>query len=269
MYAIDFEFDGRRLSDFGCILTSFSGMQDGAVPSGASTVFSTAKSSSSDIYDMFSSSYDAPFSATFEICKNPCIDENASNPGFTPYEISNIQKWLCRRTQYCKFKILADDYEDIYWNGYFTSQQYMSGSSIIGLQLVFTADAPYAYLEDVTLNYSVNANEEFVIESVSDEEGYIIPNMEITLKSGGTFELQNDRDTRVMSVENCSGDEVLTIDGKYLLIDSSLSSHDLSLDFNYMFPRVFNTYDNVKNVFTANQACDITVTYTPAIKVGF
>lgn len=267
MYAIDFEFDGKRLSDFGCILTSFSGMQNDVAPSGASTVFSTAKSLSSDIYDMYSSSYDTPFTASFSVCKNPCEGDDFSY--LSPFEVSSLQKWLCRRTQYCKFKLLADGYEDLYWNGYFTSQQQMLGGNIIGLALTFTADAPYAYMEDVTLHFSVGSDEECVVDSVSFEEGYIIPDVVITFKESGDFSLVNDRDNKTTVINNCSNGEKITITGKYLLIDSDNQNHDLGIDFNYVFPRIFNKYDDTLNTFTPSLACDIDITYTPAFKAGF
>ncbi len=269
MYAIDFEFDGKRLSDFGCILSSFDGRKDGVFPSGADIVFSYGKSLSSDTFSLFSSTYNDPYSVTLQICKNPCLIENEDNPGFTPYEVSAIQKWLCRRTKYCKFKILSEGYEDIYWNGVFTSQQYMSGNVIIGLELVFTADAPYGYLEDISTGFSGTANAEWIINSVSDEEGYIIPDLIITIKTVGTFELTNSRDNRIMQIDNCNANEVITISGKQLLISSSDETHDLGVDFNYVFPRLFNKYDDNKNIFTPSLACDIILTYTPAIKVGF
>lgn len=267
MYAIDFEFDGQRVSDFGCIMTSFTGMQNGTVPSGASITFSSAKSLASDRYDLFSSSYDSPFTASFGICKNPC--EGDDNPYMTLQEVSMLQRWLCRRTKYCKFKLLSDGFEDIYWNGWFSSQEELLGGNIIGLQLTFTADAPYAYMEDITLRFENEAGSNFIVDSVSHEEGYIIPDMVITLKQGGDFSLTNNRDNRTMQIENCSNGEKISIAGKYLLIESSDSGHDLSQDFNFIFPRIFNLYDDIRNIFTSNLACDIEITYTPAMKVGF
>lgn len=268
MYAVDFEFDGRRLSDFGCILISFAGMTEGSAPSGADIVFSSEKSSFSDLYNIFSSYYNGPYSATFSICKNPCDTESNGLPHLTPLEVSTLQRWLCRRTKCCKFKPLADGYEDLYWNGWFSSQQHMLGGNIVGLDLTFTADAPYAYMEDVELHFETDADESFIVNSVSFEEGYIIPDMTITFQSGGEFTLINDRDQKTMRIQNCSAGEVITISGKYLTIESSDLNHNLALDFNFVFPRIFNTVDETENVFTPNLACNIDIKYTPAFKVG-
>ncbi len=269
MYAVDFEFDGRRLSDFGCVLTTFNGMENGPVPSGADVVFNIATTSGSDIYNVFATNYDSPYSTTLSICKDPCVGDNATNPYFTPREASAIQSWLCRRTQYCKFKILEDGYEDIYWMGWFSSQQYMLGSHIAGFEVTFTADAPYGYLEDISLHYTCTANTGFNVDSMSYEEGYVIPNIVITCKAAGNFQLTNNRDDKITKIDNCTNGEVITIDGKTLYISSSRASHDLAIDFNFLYPRIFNKYGDTKNTFTPNMACTIDVTYTPAIKVGF
>jgi hypothetical protein len=269
MYAIDFEFDGKRLSDFGCILTTFDGLRNNAVSSGASIVFSTEKPLGSDRYNIHSSRYDSPFSAEFCICKNPCDEMNSDNIVFSPREVSAIQRWLCRNDEYCKFRLLEDGYEGIYWNGYFNSQQHMLGSSIVGFDLIFTADSPYAYLDDIKLHYDNAANTSFLVDSKSDKEGYIYPNIILSLKSSGNFSLTNDRDNKIVRINNCTSGEIITMSGDQLLISSSNSNHDLSADFNYSFPRIINTYDNTKNIFTTNLACEITISYSPIIRVGF
>ena len=296
MYAVDFEFDGRRLSDFGCIMTSFNGIETNIVESGASATFITANSSGSDIYNVFSSSYDAPFSATFTIIKDPCatssrlithnkdyfktsgndiliipclLGTNYDDPYFTPAEANLIQSWLCRRTDYCKFKILNSGYDNYYWNGWFSSHQHMMGDHIAGFELVFTADAPYAYHEDITTTYTCTANTAFVIDSASYEEGYIIPSMVITCKAAGDLSIINQRDNKPMIINNCANNEVITIDGKTLYIESSRAAHDLTQDFNFYYPRIFTSYANKENLFQTSLACTIEVTYAPAIKVGF
>lgn len=266
MYAIDFEFDGKRLSEFGCILTSFEGATSGVVPSGADVVFTYTNPLGSDIYSLHTANYNSPYTTSFSICKNPC--EYDDNMSFTPQEASAIQRWLCRRMNYCKFKILRDGYEDIYWIGSFTSQQYVICGEIIGFNLTFTADAPYAYLDDVTLHYTCSANSSFSVDSISDEEGYIIPDMKIAITQGGNFTLTNNRDVKIFTVNNCTANETITINGKTLIIDSNNVNHDLSQDFNYAFPKLFNTYSNTINTFTPSLGCTIDITYRPAIKVG-
>lgn len=269
MYAIDFEFDGKRLSDFGCILTTFDGLKSDVVPSGGSITFSTEKALSSDKYNIYSSGYDSPFTAEFSICKNPCDSINSDNIEFTPREVSAIQRWLCRNNEYCKFKLLEDGYEGIYWNGYFNSQQYILGSKIIGFSLIFTADSPYAYLDDIKLHFTNSANIGFLVDSKSDKEGYIYPDLTITLNSGGNFSLTNNRDNKITIINNCSQGEVITIHGEQLLISSSDNNHDLSADFNYSFPRIINSYVDTGNIFTPNLACTIDISYSPIIRVGF
>lgn len=268
MYIKDFEFDGKRLSDFGCILTSFNGASNGSYPSGASLTYSTATTSGSDRFDLFGSKYDQPYSIQFGIIKNPCTADDQDEMYFTPREISSIQRWLCRRSRYGKFKVDADGYRDLYWMGTFVSQQYEINGATVGFDLTFTADTPYAYQDDITVNLDFSEDEQFTLFSVSDEEGYIIPSLKITLLSSGDLEIENDRDTKKFEIKNCHADEVITLDGTYLVLSSSDGNHDLGNDCNYLFPRIFNTYDDTRNVFTSNLPCKIEMSYAPALKVG-
>lgn len=268
MYVKDFEFDGKRLSDFGCILASFNGSNDGEYPSGASVTLSTDTTSGSDRFDLFGSHYDQPYSVQFSIIKDPCIALTQEEMYFTPREISSIQRWLCRRSRYGKFKVDADGYRNLYWMGSFTSQQYEMNGITIGLNIVFTADSPYAHQEPIIVDLDLSDEKEFTIYSGSDEEGYIIPDLKITLLSGGDFVFENSRDAKKFKINNCTANEVITINGTYQIITSSNASHDLGNDCNYLFPRIFNTYDDTKNVFTSNLSCKIEMSYAPAMKVG-
>jgi len=47
-----------------------------------------------------------------------------------------------------------------------------------------------------------------------------------------------------------------------------VSGHDLGKDFNYIFPRIINTVEDVTNTFNSNLACSVKMTYAPAIKTG-
>lgn len=268
MYITDFEFDGKRLSDFGCILASFNGASNGSYPSGASLTYSTSTTLGSDRFDLFGSSYDQPYSIQFGIIKDPCIADDQDEMYFTPREISSIQRWLCRRSRYGKFKVDADGYRNLYWMGTFVSQQYEINGSTIGFDLTFTADSPYAHQEPVTLKFDCSEDNKFTLYSISDEEGYIIPDVKITILTGGDLAITNSRDSKVFEIKNCEANEEITIDGTYQVISSSIDSHDLGNDCNYSFPRIFNTYDDTKNEFTTNLSCKIEISYAPALKVG-
>lgn len=268
MYATDFEFDGKRLSDFGYVIASFDGEGDGAAMSGANISLSTSSSLGNERFDLFNVTYGEPYSITFTIMRNPCAYSDQEDMYLSPLEISTLQRWLCRKNHYCKFKIDQNEYENIYWMGTFTSQQYVMNGHIIGLELTFTADSSYGHIDNITLDYNVSANGNFTITDISEEEGYIYPDLVIKLNSAGNLAITNSRDTKVTQINNCSANEIITIDGDHLTIKSSLSTHDLGKDFNFIFPRIINTYEDVINTFNSNLACSLKVTYAPAIKTG-
>lgn len=268
MNCLDFEYDGQRLSDYGCVMGLLNGVPDGQSPSGADIQFSQGQGSNRDIFDLYDTYYEEPYIVTFTICKDPCKNATQEDMYFTPREISHIQRWLCRRDGYHKFKIDQDEYRDLYWMGVFQSQQITLAGYCIGFALTLTTNAPYAFYEDVTLNIGHEDCSNFTVYSLCDEEGYITPNITIKVLEAGDLTITNNRDTKDMVITNCHANETITIDGSHLIISTTSTSHDLGTCFNYYFPKLFNTYNNTKNDYTCNLSCDITFSYAPIIKIG-
>lgn len=114
----DFEFAGEMLSDYGMILCSFdSGGGIETFSSGADITFNQIKPIGSNRFNLYSSTYDTALSATFQICKNPCRLKNQEEMRLSFEEVSAIQRWLCRKDGYKRFKLDKEGYEHVYWNG--------------------------------------------------------------------------------------------------------------------------------------------------------
>ena len=290
MYATDFEYDEQLLSDHGLIICHFDG-NDGlnTVSSGADIKFNQFSPSGSNRFLIGSSTYDSAFTTTFQICRNPCLVSSQDEMVISTEEISAIQRWLCRK-KYCKFKIIQEGYEDLYWNVVFSTKQIELEGEVIGFELTLLSDAPFGYLNDVSVEYNCLADTPFYFYYISDEEGYIRPNIEITFLEDGKDEFVNDKliksrvfklqhceedlfDNKSTEIENCSINEKITINGKNQIISTSLSEHQLSDDFNYTFPRLYNNYNGLldngtKNVFITNINCRIKLSYSPIRKIG-
>lgn len=269
----DFEYAGEMLSDYGMMLCSFdSGGGIETVSSGADVTFNQIKPIGSNRFNLYSSTYDTALSATFQICKNPCRLKNQEEMRLSFEEVSAIQRWLCRKDGYKRFKLDKEGYEHVYWNGTFSSKQIVLNDAIIGLELTLYTDAPFAFMDEVSTEYECSADTSFNLWDNSDEttdlNNSLRPDMEITILSEGNFKLTNSMDTKSFIVRNCKFGEVITIDGKNQLITSSLSSHNLANDFNYFFPRIINTYEERCNTFMPNLDCKIKITYSPIRKVG-
>ena len=52
-------------------------------------------------------------------------------------------------------------------------------------------------------------------------------------------------------------------------VSSSIESHDIYNDFNWVFPKIYNLYGNTINTYTANLNCDCKISYNPVRKVTF
>lgn len=104
------------------------------------------------------------------------------------------------------------------------------------------------------------------LNDTSYEEGYIYPQMEITVKKDGNLLIHNAIENRETYIANCQVNEKITID--YPVIQSSVSSHNIQNDFNWIFFRVANTYDNSRNDLVISLPCSIKIKYSPIVKVG-
>lgn len=270
MYCMDFEYANEKLSDYGMIVCSFNG-SGGAetVSSGADITFSQSKPSMGNRFNLYSSSYEEPFTATFQICKNPRMAKSFDEMCISTAESSAVQRWLCRKNKYHKFKLFQDGYEHIYWNATFSSKQVNVDGRQVGFEVTVCTDAPYAYMDKIEIEKDCSEILEFDIYDSSDEVGHISPDMEILFLEDGDFTLENSMDYRKPTrISGCRSGEKIKIDGKNQIITTSLSTHLLHSNFNYVFPKIFNTYDDNKNTFNCSLKCNLVLSYSPIRKVG-
>ena len=102
----------------------------------------------------------------------------------------------------------------------------------------------------------------------SDDEGYIYPDIRINVKENGTLKITNTYENRVTQLNNCKAGETITIIGSDVKQIMSDAEHDLSHDFNYVFPRLCNMYRQSINKITVNLDCDIEIKYRGIRKAG-
>lgn len=279
MYATDFEFEGEKLSDYGMIICNFDGAGGiETVSSGADITFNQIKPCGSYNFNIFSSVYDSAYTTVFQICKNPCSAGISNDLFLSVTDVSSLQRWLCRKNMYGKFKIFQEGYEDLYWNAAFSTKQIELNGSVVGLELTLYTDSPFAYMDEIIIKKDSDEFS-FDIFDMSDEEGYIYPDVKITLSEDGkdimedgeikykkAFVLKNSMDNKITIIQNCRSGEVIEINGKNHIIFSQ--THDLAGDFNYFFPKIINNYTENKNTFTCNLKCEIVFSYSPVRKTG-
>ena len=263
MKSFDFEYDGIRLSDKGFIICKFGSNGIETVSNGSYITFNTVSTMRGAKCELTSSEYSDCLKTSFQICKHPCIIDDKE---ITISELREIMQWLNRK-EFHKFKLLDAEYTNIFFEASFNISKIEYDGKTYGLELELFTNRPYALQEPILL-YLENtmANGQKQIFSKSDEEGYIYPDMQITIAADGDFEFYNALEDRTMRIANCKAGEIINV--SYPMIESSLKTHKIQNDFNWKFFRIANTFRTRVNDITISLPCTIKMKYSPIIKVG-
>ena len=273
----DFTFADKTLADFNCICCNFDN-GSGTVEVGAELTLNQEKPSGSDQFNTYSETYDEPFTLPLSICVNMC---NSDIDYLTVAQARKIHKWLSQRNK--KFQINCTGYENIYWIGNFTVKQVMLNDKIIGFNLTFTANTPYALQTNLVINCNLTGSvreTEYMISS--DKYGYINADYTIVCKEAGDLTINSyytDQQNgllildRQFKIANCSLNETIKIQGSSQLVTSSITGRQLGKDCNFLLPRLINTYqdvdETVKNRIVVNRPCTIQITYAPVAMIAY
>ena len=293
MKAYDFEFNNRRLSEFGMILCQFGGSNGvETITDGASISFTTVPTMNGSKHNLTSVSYEDCLEATWQICKHSC---SGGIQEITPIEHRNLTAWLVRK-KFLKLKILDESNIDLYHEAKIDVSRIEIDGKLYGFELTVKTNRPFALKADVDAypQHTVDENDEIIygtqdgdryqyyslgkvykasLNDTSYEEGYIYPQMEITIGNiddipvnERNLTIHNSIENREMYIANVSTNEVIILD--YPVIQSSDSSHNIQNDFNWTFFRIANTYDNSRNDLVISLPCSIKIKYSPIVKVG-
>lgn len=260
MKECDFSFRGELLSDHGYMLCQF-GNSDSNVAADSQKNFTSISMFNGKYLPIIYASYTDALVLKMSVCR-ACGSKSYI---ISPTECSSLKKWLNSPTAE-ELRLGGEDYNGYFWSGSFNIEEVHYAGKCIGFDLTFTATAPFGYKNSVSMSGSVNANSSIVIDDVSDEEGYIYPDISITLKSAGNLEITNSFDSRKTIIKNCKSGETIKFN-KYLQITSSDNSHNINDDFNYKFIRIHNIYNKTSNTLTFNLPCSYSISYTPIAKV--
>lgn len=263
MKAFDFEYDGINLSDKGFIICNFGSKGLDTVSDGSQIKFNTASTLGGSKHELISAEYEDCLETTIQICKHSCT---GGIQEITATEHRELTKWLSRK-KFLKFKILDEDYIDLYFEAAFNISRIEIDGRLYGFELKVITNRPFALKESRLINIkNLVQDGKHSINDTSHEEGYIYPHMEITITESGNLNIHNAIENRDTYIANCVAGEIITMD--YPVIQSSISSHNIQNDFNWNFFRVANTYDNSRNDLTISLPCSIKVEYSPIVKVG-
>lgn len=265
----DLLFDGKELSSFGYMICSFDPIGFVNMPVSELT-YHTVQAPLSQKTFKTSASYENCLSKTITICRQTC-DSNRMLT-ITADDISQLTQWLCRK-DYKWLRFITDDntgMDEIYYEAQINLQKILYGDRCVGLSLTIQTNRPYGLTPEITMyGHPDKADHpDMKIQVYSDEEGYIYPDLILTLREPGTLEITHVEDARITRIEDCSKDECIQIYGDILQIKSSCESPDISQRFNYQFPRLVRTYGQGKNTLSFNLNCDVELKYRGIRKAG-
>lgn len=267
MYAVDFEYDGQYLSDYGFIVCDFnSSSEENIVDAGSKIAFNKVIRNGGNYFGLTSSQYNECISATFSICKNPDIYDDLK---ISDIEYREIFRWLNRK-EFLTFRFVDDENEPRFFNASFNISKVKIREILYGIELTMETNRPFAYGEEqvVLLNFD-SENTSQILYDISDEIGYIRPFITITCNDKGNLVLKNDMGDCETNIKNCKLGEIITIDNDNEIIATSVSSHDIYNDFNFDFFKIGNSYDNRVNIITCTIPCSLEIRYYPIIKDSF
>lgn len=264
---VDFIFDGQSLSDHGYMICSFDSLDMQRVPVSSDT-FNTIRAPLSYRSKRTSVEIGENLTTTIQICKNVC--ENDYDTEMSIDEVSEITRWLCRR-EYKPFQEIMGENDvtninDVQYNVQIVANKITWHDKILGLELTINNDSPFAYTSKIKASFDYTTS--FRVNVMSDEEGYLYPKMTIVLGESGDLNLTNTTTGDVTTIKNCSNGEIINIYDDIMQLDSSISSHDLYADFNYVFPRFKTVYNHYDNAFESNLSIAVVAEYQGLRKVG-
>lgn len=263
MTCSDFEYNGIKLSELGYRICSFD--QNSNNTSSSTLTFNTISNGSGSRFYLVNSTYQECLEITFSICKSAC---SSNEREISLKEYAELLRWLNRK-EFCKFKLLADEYMDIYFEGSFNVSKREASGKIIGLDLTFISNSPFGMHENKKFIFEAKtSNSSFVFYDISEEEGSIYPHMNITIAASGDLMIKNSQYDEAMVIHNCIQGEVISSDYPMISSSSAVHTQTLANDFNWSFFKISNTFRNRKNELTVSLPCTIEIVYSPITKIG-
>lgn len=266
MYALDFEYDNKYLSDFGFIICNFNSSTGADIADvGSKITFNTVSRNKGKKYSLTSTQYDECIHTTFDICKNPDIHDDLE---ITSDEYRDIIRWL-NRHEFLKFRILDEEkeFESCYYEASFNVSKIKIREVLYGIELEMITNRPYGFGQEQIKIYDFkDISDCYILNDISDEIGYIYPTLTITCYENGSLTIRNEMTDCKTYINNCSVNEIITFHGDIHSITTSDSSHDIYNDFNYDYFKIGNTINDRRNKITVSRPCKIEIKYTPIIK---
>lgn len=257
----EFIFDGRTSKDFNLVPCYINNNNDTYTIS--KVEFQTFKPTKQG----FSYFIDGSDSSTLTTTLSVCQVENCEYIDFTIEDIERIQRWLCRSDGFYPFSFIRDDGELIVYNAKIDMETVEYANKVIALNLNIETNAPYGYTPKV-IKKSLQANENFYISDYSSKTGLSYCDLTLKCLSNGNYQINFGFEnlSSTTTITNCSNNEIITISNEHIITSSR--NRDMSNEFNYIYPKIYNSLNTNRNKITVNLPCELTISYRQIRKVG-
>ena len=259
VYTNGFIYDDKTSDDFGLIICEIEGNEPSDTSGGEIEITKIESPIQNRWYKSGNTNYTGALQFAFQVCKS-------NFKPFDSYEYSSISRWLCRKDDYKDFMITRRDYDNIHFFAQFNISPVEVAGNIVGITITGITDSPFGYSQLNKYVIECNGSTEYTIFDLSDEIGYIYPDIEIEVNDNCDVIITNIHENRTFSLKNCVANEVIKIDGKLLQMTTN-ANRNLYENTNYIYPRIANDYDNRKNVFKIQGNCIVTMRYREIRKV--
>jgi hypothetical protein len=256
-------FDNIPSSHFELIVCKFdksSGIERESI--GSEREFTSSKPPISNKWYDFGSQYTTPFEITIALCKN---DLSKINDDESP----KIAWWLIRNDEKKWLHFNKIGYEDIFFKCSATKIEKITiGGYTYGMEITFICDSPFGYSSIQNKSFNINSNKTFTIYNDSHDIGNIYPDMQIHITQDCNLTITNNIENRIFKINNCTKNEIITIDGERKIITTSNKLHKIYNDFNWKYFRLVSNNFTHKNEIVINGYANIELSYRTVRKVG-
>lgn len=272
MKAYDFDYDGRSLSSFGCVICNFGDKGLSTISNGSVITFNTTPSFCGSMHNLISTTYEDCLKTTIQICKHSCSTDVEE---ITFVEFRELTRWLNRKS-FKKLKFLSEEYVDVYFEASFNISRIEMDGKLYGLELEVVTNRPFALKEPrvITINCSEDKGvygwEKYKTDPELIKLGYVTSLDENAYPQGKV-----DEDGNVIECAHTDGYQYIPVGTVY-----KASINDTSYEEGYIYPyteikmvndgdlRIYNALED-RYTYIANCVAGETITMDyPVIKTS-
>jgi phage-related protein len=257
---MDFIYDGLPSEYFNVMMCDFDSSSSASSNDEEANLI-LGKTSMRNTWSLYGVEYTSPLKFPITIAKREGDDKY-----FSSEEQRAIKKWLCKK-RWCKLQVVQDDLSMIEYDCVMTFANMNSvGRRNAGMTFNVTCNSICAWSHEYKNTYKVTTGSLNVkLHIDSDFEECMYPELIITSSVAGTISITNvTENNRVVSVNNCSVGEVITINGTKDIISSSLANRKIVKDWNGNFFRLLDGWNEI--TITGN--CTVVMKYRYMRRVG-